>query len=327
MYTEWCDIETLQWVNIETAQWIPVIPFDGLYQIWTDDKYVYAATSSGLAVIDIETEQLQSFATNPNGYTTVWSDNVEVFVGTTVSGIKTMNQSDVGPTEIITFLEDYAKIPDLTSDVVEYVYGNLNKLIICTSEGVDIIRRDSGYRTYTTLEGAKKCFVTPDYDYFYYMVSGTESSSINKLNNNTSNWSVADTTYTTGSGFLITATNLTDFFVTEHTSTSGSYNTLFVATDKGVYVYDEGTGQYDLYTSATLAGSSTNFTSVWASPEANIQTGRMYTGTTGSGSAFSVVDLENEIVIDSYLIDKVGEYDEDLDREDIKDINVSTLGA
>lgn len=81
---------------------------------------------------------------------------------------------------------------------------------------------------------------------------------------------------------------------------------------------------YTVYT--ILAGQSKNFTSIWADPDANINNAKMYVATTGSGAAFSVVDLEHKVLIDSYKIDHKGINEEFLDREDILDINVNTAG-
>lgn len=220
----------------------------GLRQIWTDTDYVYAATSSGLDVINIATEQTQSFASEPAGYNTVWADEDYVFVGTTNSGIKFLAKSAIGPADISSELTIYAQSPDLVSNNVKYVHGNSTKLICCTLDGVNIIRRDSHYITKATVSGASKCFVTPDYDYFYYLVSGTNDWTLNRLNENRSDWYNADIIYTTGSGFLENVTEIKDFYVTEHTSTSGNYNTLFLATDNGAYVYDEFTTDYLIFT-------------------------------------------------------------------------------
>ena len=75
-----------------------------------------------------------------------------------------------------------------------------------------------------------------------------------------------------------------------------------------------------------LAGTSRNFTSIWADPTANINTAKMYIGSVGSGAAFSVADLTTNTLSDSYLIDKKGDFNETLDSEDIIDINVNTAG-
>jgi len=43
--------------------------------------------------------------------------------------------------------------------------------------------------------------------------------------------------------------SITDLYVTAGTSISGaSYNTLFLATDTGIYVVDEGSGDYIILT-------------------------------------------------------------------------------
>lgn len=76
-----------------------------------------------------------------------------------------------------------------------------------------------------------------------------------------------------------------------------------------------------------LSGQNKNFTSVWADTNANINTAKVYIGSSGPEAAFSVVDLNSRTLIDSYTIIDMGENDEFLDREDILDINVSTTGA
>ena len=209
MSNEWYGLDSWQWVGNDNAQWgfSEFISDAGLNQIWTDDQYVYAATASGLDIISIETEQRQSFATNSNGYSTVWSDNEEIFVGTTNAGIKSFNQSSIGPSEIVNFIKEYVRTPFITSNNIRYIHGNSNKLICCTVKGVDIIRRDSHYITRTVINGANKCFVTPNYDYYYYTVSGSTSWTLNRLDGNTGNWTTPDIVYTTGSGFLSDSTN------------------------------------------------------------------------------------------------------------------------
>ena len=75
-----------------------------------------------------------------------------------------------------------------------------------------------------------------------------------------------------------------------------------------------------------LLGSN-NFTSVWADPNANINNAKLYIGSSGTGASFSVIDLNNRIIIDSYTLITMGANEEFLDGEDIVDINVSTAGA
>ena len=71
-----------------------------------------------------------------------------------------------------------------------------------------------------------------------------------------------------------------------------------------------------------LSGANKNFIAIWADPTANINTAKVYVGTTGTDSSFFVIDLENKVVCDSYNLIKVGGFNESLDREDIVDINM-----
>jgi hypothetical protein len=71
-----------------------------------------------------------------------------------------------------------------------------------------------------------------------------------------------------------------------------------------------------------LAGISSNFTSIWAEPDANIESSVMYVASAGTGAAFSVVDLSQQTLSDFYTITATGAAEEALEREDIEDINV-----
>ena len=291
-----------------------------LYQIWTDESYVYAATASGLDIIDIDTEQRTSFLSNASGYKSVWSNTDLVFLASS-AGVKVIYKDN------LTQVHNYMEEPDLLSNNVRYIHGNESKLICGTEGGITVVKRDAGFMYGTSVSGVQKCFITPVHNYCYYTVSGTSEWQLHRVNNPTSSWTESTRVYTTGSGFLENVTCLTDFYATEHTSTSGVDNTLFIATNSGVYVYDEGTTDYSIFTTTLLAGTSEDATSVWADPNASLETAKLYVGTTGSGAAFSVIDLEHTVLTDSYKIDYDGINEEFLDREDIVDINVSTAGA
>lgn len=212
-------------------------------------------------IVDIVTEYSKTFISKTTGYTTVWSDSEKVFIGTHDSGIKFFLQSDVIYPNVIPTIYDFVEFPDLTDNDIRYIHGNSNKLICCTVDGVDVIRRDTGYRTYTEVSGAMKCFITPKYDYLFYVVSGTNSWTINRLNNNTSNWTTPDIVYTTGEGFLSEDSIIYDIFVTEHTSiiSEGLDNTLFIATDKAVVVYDCGTMESIRFVTKSSESDSNDF--------------------------------------------------------------------
>lgn len=104
----------------------------------------------------------------------------------------------------------------------------------------------------------------------------------------------------------------------------------YVVTSTTGYGYLEGEFFFEITTIPTyyvLSGSSSNYNSIWADPNANIESGRFYTATTGSGAALSVVDLSRNVVVDNYTIDHKGGGNEFLNDEDIVDINVSTAGS
>lgn len=222
-----------------------------LNQIFIDETYVYAATSSGLNIIDIETESIisneQSYP-----YTTVWADTDTVFLGTNGYGIKSLAKSIIAPGEIFVGLTDYAFVPDITSNNINYLHGNYHKLMCCTISGVDIIDFETHYITYTTISGgAKKCFAAEN-DKFYYTVSGINNQYIHRLDSNTGDWITPDHTHITGSTFLSSASEINDIYVTAETSLAGNeYNTLFVATNNGISIMDEGTWVYAMYTTVS----------------------------------------------------------------------------
>ena len=249
MSNQWYDIDTWQWVDTPTSEW--GFGIETLNQIWTDETYVYAATSVGLKIVDIETENVVSNEYS-YAYTTVWANNDTIFLGTSESGIKSLDKSFIVPGEIYTGLIDYVSEPDITNNDVKYLHGNYHKLMCCTISGVDIIGLDTHYITHTTITGgAKKCFAAEN-DKFYYTISGTDNWYLHRLDSNTGDWIIPDHTYTTGVTSLSSASGINDIYVTAGTSLAGSeYNTLFVASDYGVHIIDEGTGEYAIYTTVS----------------------------------------------------------------------------
>ena len=249
MSNQWYDIDTWQWTDIPTDEW--GFGIEELNQIWTDENYVYAATSNGLNVIDIETEEIIS-KEQSYSYTTVWANIDTVFLGTNGHGIKSLAKSIIVPGEIFVGLNNYASEPDITNNNINCLHGNYHKLMCCTISGVDIIDFETHYITHTTISaGAKKCFAAEN-DKFYYTVSGTNNQYIYRLDSNNGDWITPDHTYTTGTLFLSGASGINDIYVTAETSLAGNeYNTLFVSTDYGIHIMDEGTGIYAIYTTVS----------------------------------------------------------------------------
>ena len=223
------------------------------YQVWTDD-YVYAATSVGLKIYDIDTESLYSYVTYGGGFNTILANEDKVFVGTTDDGVKYINKTCISgsvgsPYDLITCLNDFSDLTyyhELTSDDIRYIHGSGDVLCVVTNYGVDVVKIDpQSYRSYITISGAKKCFMTAA-GKFYYTVSGTEWS-LNRVDSCLYDWSVPDKSYTTGGGILPAGEKINDIFVTEQTSSDGISNTIFCATSSGVFVIDEGTENYEIY--------------------------------------------------------------------------------
>lgn len=71
-----------------------------------------------------------------------------------------------------------------------------------------------------------------------------------------------------------------------------------------------------------IAGSSVNYTSVWADSNSSINNGKVYIGTKDSGGALSVINLSDKTLSDFYKIDRKGRFNETLDSEYIDDVNV-----
>lgn len=68
-----------------------------------------------------------------------------------------------------------------------------------------------------------------------------------------------------------------------------------------------------------LFGVGDNFVAIWADPTANLDTAKVYVG---SSISFFVIDLEKKALYDTYTVSKKGSFGESLDQENLVDINV-----
>lgn len=331
MVEQWLDITTAQWVDDNTFQWyIETAGAEGLNCIWTDDAYVYAATSEGLDIVDVASELKVSWDTS-RAYTAVWANEASVYLGTSGQGIKILLKSSIAPGDVGGFVTDYLNAPVIQSDEIVNLHGSGPTLMACTSASVEIIRMESNYITRHSVEGSKKCFVT-ETDKFYYLVSDAGSCSLSRLDGNFYDWVDANETYTTGSRVLIDSGEINDFFVTSGTSISGAlYNTLFVATTSGIYVFDEGSDDHFSLSCVScggpsdykiIGGSSINYASVWAEEYSGTYVGKLYVATAGVGAALSVVNLETKELVDCYSENVEGRSGDLLEGNDIHNLNV-----
>ena len=305
-----------------------------LNQIWKDDDYVYVVHNVGLEVIEIDSEEKIAYIEPSFGFNSVWASDSMVFLGTTFSGIKYIEKTCISgtvltPENLITCLTDYTPPYGITSQNIRYIHGNSDYIMWCTDLGVDVYRAEPyGYRSFTTVSGAQKCFMTSIGRFYYTTVSGATVSgidylwSLNRLNNSLTDWTVPDYSYSTGINILPVGLEINDIFVTESTAANGIDNTVFIATSSGVFVIDEGNLNYNVYLTSTisggiLTGTSNNFTAIWADADAGLSNGKFYVA---SPAAFSIVD--NTVLCDYYTADHAGAANETLEQNDIVDINI-----
>jgi len=221
-----------------------------LNEIFTDALYVFAATETSLDIINIESESKCAYAEQKGGFTTVWANDTTVFLGTTSSGVKYLRKSDIScdiiaPVDLTDYIRPFVNEPFITNNGIKHIHGQDDRIICCTASGVDVYKLEpNGYRSFTTVSGAYKCFMPPGRTAYYLTSSGTDYF-INKINTTLLDWSEPDEVFTVDLGLRIN-----DLFVTAHTAVGGTKNTLFIATSSGVYVIDEATYETDIYYTA-----------------------------------------------------------------------------
>lgn len=224
-----------------------------LYQIWTDENYVYAAMSGVLDIYDIVSESKYAYINYSEGFNTVWANDDKVFLGTSNSGIKYIDKTCISgsvdtPLNLATCLMDFSDLTyyhNLTSKYIRYLHGNDDVICAVTNSGVDVVKIDpQGYYSHSLVNNAKKCFMTQNK--FYYIVSDTYWA-LHRVDSTLCDWDIPDYSYITGSGILPSGEKINDIFVTESTASNGVNNTLFVATTSGIFVIDEYTLEYNIY--------------------------------------------------------------------------------
>jgi hypothetical protein len=228
-YQIWVDSNT-QWVDWSDAQWGEC--YAGiLNQIWTDSNYVFAAIDFGLDIIDIVTEMKIAYIEWDSGFNSVWANDERVYLATSNSGIMYFDKvcisgSIMSPYDLVGCLTDYVTPYGITSNNIRYIHGNENRLICCTNSGVDVLA--PSYRSYTTLSGAQKCFLTADNAYY------TTINSVKRVKG-LFDWTSADRDYDS----ITAGLTINDIYVTD--------TTLFAATSSGVFVIEESTYDYVVF--------------------------------------------------------------------------------
>jgi len=230
-------------------------PFYLLNQIWTDDTYVYAATTDGLNIIELLSEMAYAHVTYSGGFNSVWSDDDKVYLATSGTGVKYVEKvcisgSVSSPYELSTCLVDYLNTPEILSDYVKYLHGNSGHMMFGTASGINYRGPDPYYqRAKSPASIAEKVFITSTGKMYYTTVSGNVWS-VNVKNADNQDWSVPDKIYETGTFLINAGVDILDIFVTEGTSDTGINNTIFVATSSGIFVIDEELDEGDTYYTA-----------------------------------------------------------------------------
>jgi hypothetical protein len=242
---EWIDDEEDRWPQDPDREWGECVdPFTYLKQIWTDESYVYAATTDGLNIIDLISEQAYAHVTYQYGFNSVWADETKVYLATPASGIKYIDKTCISgstndPYELAVCLRGYLNEPDILSNQVRYIHGNNGHLVMSTASGVNYRGPDLNYQKaegHTKL--ARKVFITPSGKIYYTTWDGN-TWKINIKNADNQDWTEPDKFYETGTYFINSGVDILDVFVTEVTLASGVNNTIFIATTSGIFVIDE----------------------------------------------------------------------------------------
>ena len=204
------------------------------FNVWTNDPFIYKATTSGINVYDLEATNLLNFIDYENA-SGVWADDDYMYMATSVSGIYRCDVSTVTGTAN---LEPYKQYPDITDNYVYYIHGGGDYLCATTVAGVDHYNLTTGSGIHTTLSGTSKCFQTARGEFYYSYGPHGFCKELHIVYDNTNDWSreTVGCIYTTGINVI------NDLHITEKTSRYDEGNVIFLATNDGVTVIEEKPG-------------------------------------------------------------------------------------
>jgi len=278
-----------------------------LNQIWSDDDYIYAATSFGLDIIDKIEEDKIAYIHYNGGFNSVWANDDVVYLATSASGIKHFNKTCISgtvliPENLVVCLSDYTSPFGITSQTIRYIHGSSDDyLMCCTNSGVDVYYlKPTIYRSSATISGAKKCFMTSTGKFYYTTITG-----VNRVDKPLWDWTTPDYEYYAGSGILASGIEVNDIFF---------HDLLFIATTSGVYEINEDTLDYNIYYTTSISGgilpgNDNNFKAVWADDYG------IYIALT---DMFCVI--RNGNLVDYYTQTHAGRAGETLNQNDITDV-------
>jgi len=318
---EWIDDPSLSWSDGLIESWSDGVT-PTLRQLWYDEDYLYVTTVSGLTIHDIDTGIKLSYITYEKGFTAIWGSDTTLYLGTVYSGIQYINKEDI-TFEVNIFkdvscnLKKYDYYYNTSHPTIRFLDGYRDELVIVTESGIDIVNNtNNGFKSHYSDSTITKCYITSKRETYY-----TSRSTIDNLYNtkySLCDWTIPDKIYSCDGTFFPAETKINDVYITERTSISGIANTLFVATNSGVYVIDEETNIYDHYTDL-IPDMSNNIVSMHASRDASRTKGKLHITSTGKGASVVIVNLNDKTIYDRYTGTQKGRANVTLIRSDIVD--------
>lgn len=222
--------------------------------LYYNDEYMFNASTSGIEIYDVDAESVVKYVIYSGGVSSVWTDSDIAYLGTTNSGIYTLNLDYItsvsGVVDLSGYIILFKDYPNITDSHVKYIHGSGDYLCCVTDVGVDHFNfgsSDAHYRSCATISGAEKCWQTSKGRFYY-----TKSDSLTTIYTYMCDWDENSVGYvyeTTGSGnlFFPGGCDIKDIAVTEGTSiyTTGrgaTNNLIFVATTSGIVLIEEKQG-------------------------------------------------------------------------------------
>ncbi len=217
-----------------------------LFQIFTKGEFIYAAVQKGIEIFDVHTGNSLYLKDVP--YTrikTLWGNDTTLYFGG-IGGIFSIDYADLhADLENSVISNSFS----LKSNVVNYIHGSGNSLLVSTTSGVEYFNWSGNpvIKSRAYIENVSKCFLVDDSAYYITntTISGETTWTLNKKYNLITDWTLPTATYSNGDTFTL-STALTDIFVTKGTAAAGG-NTIFCATTSGIYVIDEDTNNKAIY--------------------------------------------------------------------------------
>jgi len=277
----------IEWDALKSLGFVYIAPRFKLYQIYSDNTYVYGITTDGIIVNEITTNLTKCNVTLSSYVgTTVWCNENLLYIGTTTGVYYDVSQNVINSctfsgTNVYTY-----------TDNVTYIHGYGSDLFVATSSGVEYI--SDVYHTKTVTPDVTQCCLSENTGYYVNTssIGGVTYNNINVIYNMNTDWVTPSYIYTTGSGILESNITITDFLVTTKT---GSYNkdTIICSTTNGVYVIDDGDKTYKLLKTPDLAGTTNSFESVWCDNSTSKNNGTLYIA---SKDTLQIVTITDGIV-------------------------------